>query len=733
MIKIRDISKKAVFRIEPRGATSRYWIKINEKEGERTALYKESIYSPLAAGGNAEKDEMPFMIHLGEYIYAELCKKVDIPCAKIEIAKNKEQIGCLSYDVREDIDRPEDSENYILKLLDQVITVKEPSFNADNSIVVDTGEKLSLELVEKSFREVTKANPIYFSDLMERFLEVCLMDSLTSYNDRHAKNFGVVVDRESYNEKRVLPIESFDNGDCFGLKIRNKDLKKLLAYDEEEKNEELNRLTSKVGTDENGSTTFSNLRRMIFFHYMPYVRDLAERMKTELTEENLSKILDEIPIELWSKNHRTLVETIFARNRKEFLDDLTIGEVVNTLQDKMTSKENINRKDAINQYWSESLFENNKVHEIFTIEDLLVLTEIQASDMEYGENLTQYEKDIAIWGYIYNRMCAALQKDSKFESREIAKSKLNQLFGKTEDSTKTSYNFVDEDLSVIARVADLLEEGITEKSAVEFRKFIDNELDNTAKMQKITRVMFIMERARCMIYNDEPAIKIHNANIENFKTMIECEKFIKQKMPGNPEIKSFAWLDKIGLTADEKREVMYAVVQESMVGKKFDSVDSFKAYSIEVAKEIFEGRKTYAEDIFISNEEVEKIQKSMELTNDSKKIAVDENGEIEDFENKAFKLGFDYAIKEGTRKGATKQKFRAIAVKKGVEIPENLIKKMEKHKKMATDENGKVKKTLYMEAIGKETDAYAIKYVIGENREATKEMNREKEEEAREI
>ena len=734
---IRNISSFKPFKQEPNGITAKYWIKVDK----RNALYKESKYpselkevhdrleanrksgTPLSkkgsnqlngiiprrtkealtsnTGKHAHVGEEPIKFHVAEYVYSQLCRKIGIPCAKIEIVRNKRRIGCLSYDVREDISGIEFSERYILNSIDKIISNAEETYSNDTSTVKETGEKYSLELIERSLRKIKNINPEEADKLVKQLISVCLMDCLTNYNDRHTKNFGIVFDKKT---GKAHPIGSFDNGECLALRLSQQEMKAYISGVKDYKHL-MDICQSRIGSMTVSFISFDELLDHVFFYYFKHADETAKNIIENCKAKNINEIVDNIPGPNLDKTVKDFIKKELQINTARMSEKYNKYKILYDYKTK--TFESGKSKDANNLWASIIRKVDNNVdfdENIFEDKDLNFLKYLQGMQEGFSDDpLTDFDKETATYAFLYAKINQSLK--SKEKDNYTAQRVMNKLF---QEELGIPNSFIYQ----IAETAKNFQMDVAEMDSVKMKMIIDG-YSSKAVGVRISNQTLLLYKCRALTECGRDGYQDYLKMVTKYKEMNELSKIMRRQKLEELFVKDgepYGVLKEYGIIEKEDilRTMFGAIKKIKKSEVRFKTASSLVNYVINSAKETFKGKKTCIKKWFYDDSELTVIKNNTVTLANKEKFTASFKENIKDFDTKAIRLGYSYVFITGTRLDG--EDYFAMTFRNKREVPKELIERLKVIEERATDKNtNKVNKKKFFR---REKENGEIKYVI---------------------
>ena len=735
---IRNISSFKPFKQEPNGITAKYWIKVDK----RAALYKESKYpselkeiherieanrtsgTPLSkrtssrlkgvlpkrtkeafnsgSGKQTHVGEEPIKFHVAEHVYSQLCKKIGIPCAKIEIVRNKRRIGCLSYDVREDISGIEFSERYILNSIDKIISNAEATYTNATATVEETGERYSLELIERSLRKIKNIQPDEADRLVKQLISVCLMDCLTNYNDRHTKNFAIVFDKKT---GKALPIGSFDNGESLALRLSTQEMKLYLSG-EKDYSRLMESCQSRIGSITTSIISFDELLDHIFFYYYRHAEDTTQTILEKCNEKNIDEILKNIPGPILEPTVKQFIKKELLINRDrigaKFEKYKTANHYrVNTYQPRDVNIANNQWVSLIRKVNKDINFDEN----IFERKDIDFLNYLQMMQEGYSsEPITDFDRKVTAWAYIYTKVEQALRSEEKNSNYDISKT-LDGLF-------HLEMGIPSDFMYQIAETSKNFQRDVSEMDPVKLKMITDGYY-NKAIGVRIANQTLLMYKCKALTECGKEYVDEYQMMVKNYREMTEFLKIMRTQKLGELFTKDgeeYGILKEQGITDKEDiTRVMFEAIKKMQKQKvRFKNANGLVNYVLNSAKETFKGKKTCVKKWFYDDKELQVIKENTITMTNKEKLTMSNNQDIKDFDTKAIRLGYSYVFVIGTRADG-KTSF-AMTFRNKREVPRTVLELLKRLEEQATDKaTGKLDKKKFFK---REKENGEIKFVM---------------------
>lgn len=239
--------------------------------------------------------------YIAEKIAYELAEKLGIPCAKVDLGIYEGKIGSISYimldPTKEDLIHGVD---YILK--------KHPNYNGDKFADVITGEIYSIQMMLDCISEL---------NIVTDILKIVVFDCLIGNSDRHHCNWGIIVNKETY-EARVAPI--YDNGSSLACYVRLQDVENYF--------QDHNRMQSLIYSKSRSRIGWKEIKKPRHFELLQYIKDeyydetikIVRVIKANLQDDIIEKMIDEYSDEIIHPSFKRLIKAFLKERVKKILE-----------------------------------------------------------------------------------------------------------------------------------------------------------------------------------------------------------------------------------------------------------------------------------------------------------------------------------------------------------------------------------------------------------------------------
>lgn len=232
-----------------------YWVRIDKYT---KVLFK---YTPF----------MPYQ-HYAEKIAYEIINLLGIECAKVDLARMGNKVGCISYSF---LKRGEEIRPY-----------------ADIAFLLDRGyskfEDYSINYILESIKKL-KSSPYKFDFSSKRVFEMVLADYLIANTDRHDENFGVIINKRTEKIKRAAPL--FDHGFSLGLRTNLNIIKKCLNDPDEFQKLNLD-LEQHIDAFKRYKLSYQSYADTLVTSYFYETEKIIRNINTQIVSRGINNILN---------------------------------------------------------------------------------------------------------------------------------------------------------------------------------------------------------------------------------------------------------------------------------------------------------------------------------------------------------------------------------------------------------------------------------------------------------
>lgn len=236
--------------------------------------------------------------YVSEKLAADLGMLLNLPCAKIDIGKYKENDGSMSYLINEE------NEDLIegIWLINQIY----PNYSAEEMYDSSLCEYYSINMLEKSIEKY---------GLIKELLQTLIFDYLIGNSDRHQNNWAILNKGEGYYEFSPL----YDNSSSLCCYILEQDVNKYLTND-------LNRFNSLVRTKSKSIVridgkskkrpTHEEVLKYINDKYQYKISSFVKEIKLKITSDSIDTLLLNYNEPLLSENRKRLIKLFLLEKVK---------------------------------------------------------------------------------------------------------------------------------------------------------------------------------------------------------------------------------------------------------------------------------------------------------------------------------------------------------------------------------------------------------------------------------
>ena len=218
-------------------------------------------------------------------------------------------------------------ENRFQKMMEGIefIQSKNRYYDKDKMIDVNTNAQYSVQMIQDSISDIVDIN---------KFYKVILFDALIGNSDRHHSNWGIINKRtQSKVFNNVIDVSFdicplYDNGSSLCAYEDNSNLE--IFFRDKMKFEAL------VNTKSKSAIGWKNQRPIRHFELLQKIRENSyeltlpyiEKIKHNITEENINKVLDEFNNNIISENMKKLLKMYLLERRKRMLEIYNLKDEV---------------------------------------------------------------------------------------------------------------------------------------------------------------------------------------------------------------------------------------------------------------------------------------------------------------------------------------------------------------------------------------------------------------------
>lgn len=202
------------------------------------------------------------------------------------------------------------------------IQAQYPFYNKENLVDEYNNKKYSLQMIESSVSGLLEISEI---------LKIIIFDCLIGNSDRHHSNWGVIP-----------CVKKVDEGDCVCLKLcpLYDNGSSLCAYEDNNNIEvffkDKMKLEALVNTKSKSAIGWKNERPIRHFELLKKIKDNAydgtiqyvEKIKTNINEEKIDKILSEFNNNIISIDMKKLLKMFLLERRKRMLEIYNLKDEV---------------------------------------------------------------------------------------------------------------------------------------------------------------------------------------------------------------------------------------------------------------------------------------------------------------------------------------------------------------------------------------------------------------------
>lgn len=304
----RDISDAILKSAEDRGVNEKEWI--IDPITQQDALFKAT---------QIKEDGTSTYADYAESIVADICELLHVPCAKIELVRRNGVDGCLSYSFLNDEE----------ELVDIASVIQNTGRNFDSKRMqdVDSKEYYSIEMILEGLESLSETKKD-FTRLKREILEGILVDSLVDHYDRNPSNVSIkrrinepenigLVSTSTRMDVSVIHIsEKYDNGTSLSVAVPQEFIEEKLGSPREVRAN----VYSKIGYLYSNYRKYPDLESFIFNYYYEDIGAFIKTVRDLLTEENVSKILNQEKYADLPEVYKTMIQEKLMANRSDMLE-----------------------------------------------------------------------------------------------------------------------------------------------------------------------------------------------------------------------------------------------------------------------------------------------------------------------------------------------------------------------------------------------------------------------------
>lgn len=233
-----------------------------------------------------------------EKIAYEVAKILGYKCAKIDLAMdNENKLGVLNYYFS----------NFNSSFHTDIIYYLNVSVDRRNEYYTISNIKKTLDSLKL--------------DLFKEFVKIMVFDALIGEQDRHEENWGITE-----KNKTIFLSPLYDNGDSLLREFKNSEI--LKKYSDGTKDFDLYIYRSKTLIyKENNKEKYKHFE-LIEYLYGKFPKLIVPEIKNlcKLTDENIQDILDKIPDELLTAQHKKFIMQYLIKRRNILMNIIKKGE-----------------------------------------------------------------------------------------------------------------------------------------------------------------------------------------------------------------------------------------------------------------------------------------------------------------------------------------------------------------------------------------------------------------------
>lgn len=227
-----------------------------------------------------------------EKLAYEIARVLKYDCAKIELAvDNDNNIGVLNYYFSDRFNAPHTD----------IIAYLNKDTKERNSYYTISNIKSVLDALD--------------TDLFKDFIKIMIFDALIGEQDRHEENWGITEKEGRYY---ISPL--YDNGDSLLREFRNIETAQKYYFGIKDFNSYIYRSQTIIYKEDNKSKyKHFELIKYLYDNYPQYVISEIDNL-TKLTDEVIEEIVNKIPDELLTNEHKKYIIMYLIRRRDILLN-----------------------------------------------------------------------------------------------------------------------------------------------------------------------------------------------------------------------------------------------------------------------------------------------------------------------------------------------------------------------------------------------------------------------------
>lgn len=236
------------------GTSEQKWI-INP-ENMQIALFKE------------KKDEYT-TDNISEKIASDIAKKLNLRCARIDLATRDGKQGIISYRINSDEERIEEGINYISKIY--------PEYDRNKLIDLKTKEKYSLQMILRSIKGLNLERDLF---------KIFIFDFLIGNSDRHHSNWATITRN---NRLEVCPV--YDNASSLCAYTKDEQIKRS-KNDDNWINAIVDSKSKSIVRINGERVKHSDFVRYLCSNYYEETVEFVKNIKENFTIDIINRIMD---------------------------------------------------------------------------------------------------------------------------------------------------------------------------------------------------------------------------------------------------------------------------------------------------------------------------------------------------------------------------------------------------------------------------------------------------------